>query len=82
MSERFQVHTCTGQRISAESALGKQSKPGYCGTTYVVLDSAVCYRIVQEFAPRAQPGGNGYGNGHSRKEYAERLCARLNREYP
>lgn len=62
---RFIVRSVTGWKITGGLTLGR------CGTSYVVLDSAVNYRSCDEFPPDHDQHGHG-------KQRAEALAARLN----
>ena len=80
---RFKVSTVTGYRIVAETTtrVGGQTIPH---TSYRVLDTAFCHRIVATFPAPEGPGGDmtpqavKERSDDYRRAAAHALCAELN----
>jgi hypothetical protein len=72
--KRFVVRTVTGYTInpaSSSAAGGGRHRPT---SSFSVLDSAYCYRIIREF----NTGSDSWGGEKANARRARELCNRLN----
>jgi hypothetical protein len=75
MSERYIVASVEGYTINPESTRGFGGSRRKPTRSFAVLDSAVCYSIVEEFITNS----SSFGEKHN-EQLAEALAARLNAE--